>query len=152
MIRSFGLALTLGAGLWAIQDASAAEPYAPGLGDFMTAYVQPHHIKLALAGQAGNWALADYEAKELRETFEDVTTYQPLWHDFPIAKMVETILIPPLSEVDQAIIDKNAGAFAKAYDQLTTACDSCHQATQHEFIVIMPPSGTAFPDQQFAPR
>jgi hypothetical protein len=45
--------------------APTAEPYAPGLGDFMTAYVQPHHIKLWLAGNVGNWKLAAYEADEL---------------------------------------------------------------------------------------
>ena len=34
------------------------EPYVPGLGDFMTAAVQPHHIKVGLAGHAANWPLA----------------------------------------------------------------------------------------------
>src|ERR1700678_879869 len=59
--------------------ATVVEAYAPGLGDFMTAYVQPHHIKLWLAGNGGNWKLAAYEADELTETFEDITTYQATW-------------------------------------------------------------------------
>jgi hypothetical protein len=63
--------------------ASAAEPYLPGLGDFMTAYVQPHHIKLWLAGNGGNWRLAAYEADELGETFEDISTYQATWKNVP---------------------------------------------------------------------
>src|SRR5579862_2172067 len=83
--------------------AKSPEPYAPGLGDFMTAYVQPHHVKLWQAGSAGNWPLAAYEANELRETFEDVKTYQGVWHDLPVGKMVETLLEPKLATVDQAV-------------------------------------------------
>src|SRR3954466_13140099 len=57
------------------EEEKKPEPYVPGLGEFMTSGVQPHHIKIWLAGHAGNWALAEYEAKELRETFEDIGTY-----------------------------------------------------------------------------
>ena len=130
----------------------ALEPYAPGLGDFMTAYVQPHHIKLWQAGNAGNWPLAAYEANELRETFEDVTTYQGVWHDLPVAKMVQTMLEPKLGAVEQAITRRDGAAFGKAFEQLTAACNDCHRAANHPFIVIRVPSGPAFPDQAFAPR
>jgi hypothetical protein len=63
--------------------ATTVEPYAPGLGDFMTAYIQPHHIKLWFACNAGNWKLAAYEANELSETFEDIKTYQGMWKMSP---------------------------------------------------------------------
>lgn len=130
----------------------APEPYAPGLGDFMTAYVQPHHIKVWLAGSAKNWPLAEYEAKELRETFEDVTTYQAVWNNFPIAKLVKSNLLPPLGDLDQAIKDRSPGNFRKAYDRVTAACDSCHRATGNSFLVIRTPSGQDFPDQDFRPQ
>ena len=54
--------------------AAPVESYAPGLGDFMTAYVQPHHIKLWLAGNAGHWRLADYQAR---------------WKSVPVAQLVK---------------------------------------------------------------
>ncbi len=127
----------------------AAAPYVPGLGDFMTSAVQPHHIKVWLAGHAGNWPLAEYEAKELRETFDDIATYQGVWNDFPIAKLAEANLVPPLGELDKAIKDKNPSGFKTAYDRVTAACDSCHQATNNGFVVIKTPSGTDFPDQEF---
>jgi hypothetical protein len=130
-------------------QAMAADPYVPGLGDFMTAYVQPHHIKVWLAGSAGNWPLAEYEAKELRETFEDVSAYQAVWNNFPIAKLVEANLVPPLGALDQAIKDKNAAAFNRAFDQVTQACNSCHQATGNGFMAIKTPAGPYFPDQEF---
>jgi cytochrome c553 len=131
------------------EDVKKPEPYVPGLGEFMTSAVQPHHIKIWMAGHAGNWPLAGYEAKELRETFEDITTYQGTWNNFPIGKLAETNLVPPLDEMDKAIQDKNQAAFKKAYDKVTAACNSCHQATGNEFVSVKVPSGADFPDQEF---
>ena len=131
------------------EDAKKPESYIPGLGEFMTSAVQPHHIKIWMSGHAGNWPLAGYEAKELRETFEDITTYQGVWNTFPIGKLAETNLTPPLDELDKAIKDKNEAGFKKAYDKVTAACNSCHQATSNEFVVIKTPSGADFPDQEF---
>src|SRR5882724_11161535 len=93
------LSLALLASVALAEDAKKPEPYVPGLGEFMTSAVQPHHIKIWLAGHAGNWPLAEYEAKELRETFEDIATYQGVWNDFPIAKLAEANVIPPLGEL-----------------------------------------------------
>jgi hypothetical protein len=118
----------------------------------MTAAVQPHHIKVGLAGHAGNWPLAEYEAKELRETFEDIATYHGVWSDFPIAKLAEANLTPPLEELDKAIKDKNAAGFKKAYDKVTAACNSCHQATNNGFVAIKTPAAQDFPDQEFQPH
>ena len=72
MIAAAFLSLAGGYRALAEDAAKPAEPYIPGLGDFMTAAVQPHHTKIGLAGHAANWPLAEYEAKELRETFEDI--------------------------------------------------------------------------------
>ena len=128
------------------------EPYVPGLGDFMTAAVQPHHIKVGLAGHAANWPLAAYEAKELRETFEDIASYQAVWNDFPIAKLIEANLEPLLNALDQAIKDQNPTSFKQAYDKVTAACNSCHQATNNGFVAIRTPMAQDFPDQEFRPR
>jgi cytochrome c553 len=143
------LSFALLAGAALAEDEKKPEPYVPGLGEFMTSAVQPHHIKIWMAGRANNWPLAEYEAKELRETFEDIATYQGTWNNFPIAKLAETNLVPPLDEMDKAIKDKNHAAFKKAYDKVTAACNSCHQATGNEFVSVKTPSGADFPDQDF---
>jgi hypothetical protein len=128
----------------------AAEPYAPGLGDFMTAYVQPHHIKLWLAGNVGNWRLAAYEADELTETFEDITTYQATWKNVPVAQLVKAMIEPAMKSVDAAIASKNAMAFKNAYTSLTVACNACHTAAQHDFLQINIPGTNPFPNQEFS--
>jgi len=134
------------------EDAKRPEPYVPGLGEFMTAAVQPHHIKVWLAGHAGNWPLAEYEAKELRETFADIAAYQGSWNNFPIGKLAESNLAPPLDALDAAIGDKSEAGFKKAYDSVTAACNSCHQATGNAFVAVKTPSGADFPDQEFRAR
>lgn len=130
--------------------ATAVEPYAPGLGDFMTAYVQPHHIKLWLAGSMGNWRLAAYEADELGETFDDISSYQAVWKSVPVAQLVKAMIEPALKNVDAAITGKNITNFKSAYAALTAACNACHVATQHEFVRIKVPAADPFSDQSFA--
>jgi hypothetical protein len=160
VIKGMRLALLLGAllslsvaGLSVAETAAKAqEPYAPGLGDFMTAYVQPHHTKLWFAGASGNWALAAYEANELDETFEDVKTYQATWKSVPVAKLVGAILEPSLKQVDAAIARKNVAAFKAAYGDLTTACNACHTAAGHAFIRIVVPAANPYADQNLTVR
>jgi hypothetical protein len=48
--------------------------------------------------QAANWALASYEADELGESFEDVSTYQAEWEGLPVAQLVKAMIEPPLEK------------------------------------------------------
>lgn len=127
--------------------AAAPEPYTPGLGDFMTAYVQPHHLKLWFAGIAGNWKLAAYEANELDETFDDVVTYQSSWHDVPIGKLVETLIRPQIKRVGAAIAAKDVPQFKSVYADLNAACNRCHRSAAHEFIEVVIPANNPHADQ-----
>jgi hypothetical protein len=127
--------------------AAAPEPYSPGLGDFMTAYVQPHHLKLWFAGIAGNWKLAAYEASELDETFDDVVAYQSNWHDLPIGQLVKTLVRPQIKRVSAAIAAKDVAQFKSAYGDLSAACNRCHASAQHDFIQIVTPSANPYADQ-----
>ena len=43
----------------------------------VTAFVQPRHIKLGLAGNEQDWLYAAYELDQLRETFADVAEILP---------------------------------------------------------------------------
>lgn len=134
-------------------EARSAAPYHPGLGELMTAYVQPRHIKLGLAGAAGNWPLAAYELDELRETFDDVGKLVPKHGNLMIAPAIASTVKPPMAALDKAVRAKDAAAFKTAYGQLTDACNACHKSAEHPMIVIKVPdvAGTAFPDQDFQP-
>ena len=137
----------------ATAQAPAPEPsYRPGLGDLMTATVQPRHIKLGLAGRARNWTYADYELHELQEAFERAASVWPKWRGVPIAEMIQFNTKDPIAAIEQAIKAKDADRFAASYKQLTEACDTCHQGAGRGMIVIQVPDAAAFPDQDFRPK
>jgi len=53
-----------------------------------------------------------------------------------------------------AITAQNAAQFNTAYAELTNACNLCHEALEHPFLLIKVPDASAaaaFPDQDFRP-
>jgi len=130
----------------------AEPPYTPGLGEIMT-FQQMRHVKLWLAGQAGNWPLASYELDELNEGFDDVATYHPTHKDaeLPIPQLIDKMIKAPLGQLDEAIKAKDQDRFAKAFDQLTEGCNGCHQATKFGFNVVTRPTGNPYTNQVFEP-
>ena len=71
------VAIALAATLGVPSLATAQRQHPAALGDLMTAFVQPRHIKLGLAGNEQDWLYAAYELDQLRETFADVAEILP---------------------------------------------------------------------------
>jgi hypothetical protein len=128
-----------------------AKPYEPGLVEFMM-HVQTHHAKLWLAGNARNWELADYQVDELKELLEDIAKRIPVYKEVPVSKLIEATAMVPIGDVEAAIKARDAKAFASAFDKLTAACNSCHEAANRGFIIVQRPATSSFPNQSFAPR
>ena len=126
--------------------------YRPTISDLMTAAIQPRHIKLWLAGNAGNWDYADYEARNLAGALGRVAAALPNYQDVPTAELLSDFAKPQLEAVEAAVKAKDERAFASAYDGLTLGCNQCHQATGHALVVIQDPGSNPFPDQDFRPR
>ena len=133
-------------------DAPAPPAYRPGLGDLMTATVQPRHAKIALAARQKNWTYAAYELHQLDEAFDRLSAQWPQWQRVRIAELVETMIREPIDGLGKAIEDKDDGQFAAAYARLTDACNACHQAAKRPFVVIREPDAGAFGDQDFGPK
>jgi hypothetical protein len=118
--------------------------YRPGLGEFMSG-IQVHHAKLWFAGKAGNWGLADFETKEIRESIDDINLYctdRPEVASLPMIK-------PPLDSIDVAIRNRSIAQFKSGFVLLTSTCNNCHRATKHEFNVIQIPVTPPFTNQVF---
>jgi hypothetical protein len=125
-------------------------PYTPGLGEIMT-LTQMRHLKLWFAGAAKNWDLAGYELDELKEGFDDAVKYFPTRDDVPIADLIGSTVMPELPNLKRAIDAHDGAKFAAAFDKLTAACNACHQAAKHAFIVIQRPATSPYANQSFAP-
>jgi hypothetical protein len=84
------------------------------LGDLMTAFVQPRHIKLGLGGSERNWSYAAYELDQLRATFADVAEIMPKYRDLSIPDMMNLTVKEPLAALDRAIHAKDGSQFSAA--------------------------------------
>jgi hypothetical protein len=131
--------------------ATAQQPHPAAVGDLMTAFVQPRHIKLGLAGNEQNWLYAAYELDQLRETFADLAEILPKYRDLSIPDLITSTVKKPLAALDRAIRAKDGNQFTVAYGQLTASCNSCHQSYDRAVIVIQHPTASTFPDQDFRP-
>ena len=118
-------------------------------GDLMNTLVQPRHVKLALAGQNGNWVLAAYALHQLKDALTNVAVSRPRFRNQSIPELMESMTGELLQALDQAIKAADAQRFTEAYGHLTQGCNACHAALGHPFVVIRAPDASIFPDQDF---
>ena len=127
-----------------------ASSFTPGLGEIMTLN-QMRHSKLWFAGQAGNWPLAAYEIDELEEGLADAATFHPTHKDapLPIPDLIDKMMKEPVAQLRRAVEAKDRARFDPAYDELTDACNRCHQATNFGFNRVTRPQSNPYSNQQF---
>jgi hypothetical protein len=131
-----------------------ATGYLPSISDLMIATVQPRHERLWRAGQDNNWEFAAYELGNLHGAFERVGHAHPVTQNISFPEMIASVTEQPFKELNSAIQSKDGAAFAKAYADLTDACNSCHQALNHGVVEIVVPGRTSASDLKIdsAPR
>jgi hypothetical protein len=134
--------------------APQAPGYLPSISDLMIATIQPRHERLWRAGQDGNWEFAAYELGNLHGAFGRIGQAHPVTQNISFPEMVGSVTEQPFTELKSAIQSKDATAFAKAYADLTGACNSCHQALNHGLVEIVVPGRTSASDLKIdsAPR
>lgn len=147
-LRLAALAALLCAG--AAHAAAPTEAYAPDMGEIMGA-TQTRHAKLWFAGHAQNWELARYELGEIREGLDDAVKYHPVFKGTAVSALLDKYTGGPLEELAHAVEQRDEKRFAAAYDRLTTACNGCHEAAGHGYIVIKRPAALQYGNQEFAP-
>ena len=123
--------------------ALAAPQYLPSISDMMIATIQPRHERLWRAGREGNWEFAAYELGNLHGAFERVGHAHPTTQNLSLTDMIASTTEEPFNELKIAIDAKDGAAFAKAFGELTEACNSCHQALNHGVVVIGAPDASS---------
>jgi hypothetical protein len=120
-----------------------ATEYLPSISDLMIATIQPRHERLWRAEQDDNWQFAAYEVGNLHGAFNRLGSAHPIEHDVSFPEMIASVTEQPFKELNSAIQSKDHTAFAKAYADLTDACNSCHQALNHGVVEIRVPKRTS---------
>lgn len=148
-----GLALTVSAqGQSKPQPSTqqARDSYVPDLGELM-AVTQLRHFKLSYAAEVNNWELASYEVAQVRKSFDAAAEFYPVLQNVQQAKLLSDVSDPALKAIDSSIKAKDRAAFEKSFNDLTNACNSCHQQTNVGFIVVRVPASSPFSNQVFPP-
>jgi hypothetical protein len=147
-----GIALAVSHGDAAEPGASPASqtaPYLPSISDLMIATIQPRHRRLWQAAQNKDWDFAAYELGNLHGAFQRLGQAHPTEHDTSFPDMIASVTEQPFRELKGAIQSKDDAGFAKAYADLTSGCNACHQALNHGVVAIRVPGGTSTSDQDF---
>jgi hypothetical protein len=147
VILATGLATphSVAAGLDAAPSPQATG-YLPSISDLMIATIQPRHERLWRAAQDDNWQFAAYELGNLHGAFDRLGLAHPIEQDVSFPEMIASVTEAPFKELNSAIQSKDGTAFAKAYADLTDACNSCHQALNHGVVEIRVPDRTSASD------
>jgi len=123
--------------------------YVPHTGEFMST-IQIHYSRLWFAGDAKNWELANFEIGEIKEGMVDIVKYRPIYEKgVHIATMVYKYLDQPMADIQKAIKSKDRVKFRQYFNNLTSACNACHQESGVGFIKVKRPSISPS-DQDFA--
>ena len=125
---------------------SLGDSYVPTLGDIMGA-MQLRHFKLWYAGKSRNWELAAYEMGQIEDSFANAAR---LYKNIPVEKI--NMIVRPTMALQSAIDAKDGKHFADAFDNLTAACNACHEAAHVDFIAIQVPTASPFSNQSFTPK
>lgn len=123
------------------------QSYIPRLTEIMNV-IQSQHMKLWLAGSAGNWDLAAFELMQLTDSQTEAANF---YSGIPSSDIVK--LTQPIKSISDAIGAKDKQGFSRAVESLTEACNGCHRSMGRAFIVIRtPPVDRPFGNQLFAPQ
>lgn len=91
--------------------------------------------KTGLSLDAGNLALARLYAHELEEAVEKLEEFGQ-YKNYPTGDLTKSSLSPDIKILEDSV---RAGDLKKAwlaYEALAGRCNNCHQATDHDYIVI----------------
>ena len=152
------LAVSLAVNTW--MAASLARPVAlaradvtpsgEDLASFMT-HLQRHSHKLGLSIQAKNKPLAEFYLTELDEMFEIIQKKFPQYEGIQVAALSKAMIDPAKPALTKALAASDWPRATAAYDKYIAACNGCHQAAEHPFVKIVPPTLNPF-NQSFATK
>jgi len=111
----------------------------PGLGTVMIEYGN-RFTTMYYAAQGGNWGMADYQLKEMREIQEVGETTRP-----GRAKMLKAFEADNLDKLAATIKAKDLKKFNAAFKETVTECNSCHAANDFPFIKYQLPKASPSP-------
>lgn len=110
---------------------------ADGDGDLLGLMGQMQQLshKTALSIDQRNAPLAGFYVHELEETLEQVEQIAT-YDGHPVGELSGSMLAPSLGALEDALDKSDWETTSGRFDELVSACNACHQATEHGYIRI----------------
>jgi len=84
------------------------------------------------AAHGGNWGLASYMSKHIKDTMHPAKVTEPkIYEDWRV--FYETMFGP----INKAIMAQDLRAFEREFDEAIKSCNLCHEATRNGFIKVI---------------
>lgn len=119
------------------QQIKKVKKDAPELADAMGQLQQYLH-KFALAVEAENYELAAFYFHEVEAAADGIKKDIPGYEGYNIRQFMEIIFDPTLEPVEMALANKDWDEVRAKTINLVDACNSCHNATAHGFVQVIP--------------
>jgi len=113
------------------------------------AHMQRFSMKLGYAVAEKNTKLANFYLHELEETAEEIEQEVPMHDKWPIAKLTKEIAEPAMEALVKEVKAGKWDAAKRRYKALIVACNRCHMATEHDYLVITEAAGEPPFNQNF---
>lgn len=112
-------------------------------------FMQRYSHKLYLAGIEENWELADIYSHEIEELSEGIIKGKHMDDGVNLSKLLKTMLIPQIENVEAAIDAKDRAMFESRYQTMIQTCNQCHQAANYGLVKVTVPDSNPF-NQDFS--
>ncbi len=106
---------------------------------YQMAFMHTYSEKLYFAGMEENWELADIYSHEMEEVSEAIIAANDIDDEINRSKLLESMLLPRLEEIESAIDNRDLDAFKNKYQTMINTCNQCHQAANYGVIKIIVP-------------
>lgn len=116
-----------------------------------------HFNNLWFAGQHENWPLAEFYLNETRSHLRWAVRVIPVRKDsagqeIQLGAILEALENTQLGEIRETITKKDRGEFEHAYRTMLDGCNSCHKATEKNYIHVQVPGQPAESLMAFDPE
>lgn len=113
------------------------------------AKLQRYHHKLFLSGKSNNLDLISFYLHEMEEVMEEIAEEEIIEEGIDISANMKNFGLGQVEKFETQI--KTEGfVFESAFNDLTAACNSCHQACKEPQIRIITPTDNPFSNQDFS--
>lgn len=111
--------------------------------------MQVYMNKLYFAGKSENKALYQFYLNELREGMTEIAGGKVLMDGVDVSGNMEAFGLPSIKVIEKRVGEEGFKNFEGHYNNVVTACNSCHKVSKKGFINITIPKTPIFDNQTY---